>query len=216
MRKMTISITPNALVWKQYKAIFDQIERIELQELMKMDFTNGIKIVLVDMYTKPGIELAKVKLPKKVEILNILDRKGDKYTCLMKVTIPKMFHKLLNLFNFEMIYDIPTVLRRKRFVYSMIGSEKNLRRYLKLASLMGTVEKTIFKKADYKGHGILNSLTTKQEKILSEAVKWGYYKYPRQIDTTELARRIGVSKTTLIEHLRKAENRVMDKIVVNS
>ena len=43
---------------------------------------------------------------------------------------------------------------------------------------------------------------------------WGYYRYPREIDTKELAKRIGISRTTLIEHLRKAENRVMEKVLV--
>ena len=47
-----------------------------------------------------------------------------------------------------------------------------------------------------------------------EAIKWGYYEYPREIDTKELARRVGVSKSTLVEHLRKAENRIMNTFFI--
>jgi len=40
----------------------------------------------------------------------------------------------------------------------------------------------------------------------------GYYKFPRKMIATELAENLGYSKSTLIEYLRKAENKVMEEI----
>ena len=70
-----------------------------------------------------------------------------------------------------------------------------------------------FKKAVYQKHDILTVLTDKQRDILITAQKHGYYKYPRKIKPEELAQKIGISKGTAIEHLRKAEERIMENIL---
>ena len=198
---------------RMLKSIFENIESIELKELMRVDFVNGKKIGVGDILVKDGVDLTKLRV-KKFEILDILEKKGNKYTCLVKVNVPKSGQKLLQFFDFDLIYDIPTMITLDRLIYSVIGIEKNLKKFLKLVRLIGTVEKVIYKKADYRGIGITGSLTEKQNHILHEAMRWGYYNYPRKIDTSELAKRVGISRTTLVEHLRKAENRVMEKIFV--
>ena len=56
-------------------------------------------------------------------------------------------------------------------------------------------------------------LTVKQRAALELALELGYYKYPRQISVEELARRIKMPRTTFQEHLRKAEEKVMNLVV---
>jgi predicted DNA binding protein len=54
---------------------------------------------------------------------------------------------------------------------------------------------------------------TEQERIVLVAdIGSGYYEYPRRTSATELAGMPGYSKSTLIEYLRKAENKVMEEI----
>ncbi len=56
----------------------------------------------------------------------------------------------------------------------------------------------------------LDTLTAKQREVFEHAREAGYYEWPRQCDTRELAADLDVSKTTLLEHLRKAEAKLLD------
>ena len=56
----------------------------------------------------------------------------------------------------------------------------------------------------------LDTLTAKQRTVFEHAREAGYYEWPRKCDTRELAADLDVSKTTLLEHLRKAEAKLLD------
>ena len=56
----------------------------------------------------------------------------------------------------------------------------------------------------------LDTLTPTQRDVYEHARDAGYYEWPRQASTRELADDMGVSKTTLLEHLRKAESKLLD------
>ena len=53
------------------------------------------------------------------------------------------------------------------------------------------------------------SLTEKQRHILTAAYKIGYYDVPRRIDSDTVAKALGLDKSTVVEHLRKAEKRLL-------
>ena len=55
----------------------------------------------------------------------------------------------------------------------------------------------------------LETLTPAQREALEHAREAGYYRLPREASTRELADDLGVSKTTLLEHLRKAEAKLL-------
>jgi predicted DNA binding protein len=56
----------------------------------------------------------------------------------------------------------------------------------------------------------LDTLTPTQREVFKFAREEGYYEWPRGISTRELARKFDVSKTTFLEHLRKAEAKLLD------
>ena len=56
----------------------------------------------------------------------------------------------------------------------------------------------------------LDTLTTTQREVYEHAREAGYYDWPRDASTRELADDLDVSKTTLLEHLRKAESKLLD------
>ena len=103
MRKLTVTLRPNFLMKKMLGPIFKNIESIELKELMRMDFAKGKKLGVGEITLKAGIDILQIKT-KKFEILDILDKKGNKYTCLVKVNVPSSGQKILRFFDFDLIY----------------------------------------------------------------------------------------------------------------
>lgn len=60
---------------------------------------------------------------------------------------------------------------------------------------------------------LFGGLTRKQMDALLAAHRAGYYASPRQVTTEEIAVRQGIGRTTFEEHLRKAENRLLDAVM---
>jgi len=58
----------------------------------------------------------------------------------------------------------------------------------------------------------LGTLTTKQLHALVEAIEMGYYAMPKKATVDEIASRVKMPRSTLEEHLRKAEVKVMRNI----
>ena len=56
-------------------------------------------------------------------------------------------------------------------------------------------------------------LTEKQRQVLELAIEYGYYKYPRKVSVQDLAKKVKMPRTTFQEHLRKAEERVMNLLI---
>lgn len=58
-------------------------------------------------------------------------------------------------------------------------------------------------------NSLFGQLTEKQMKALLSAVENGYYEIPKRVTADELARRQGQPRSTLEEHIRKAESKVL-------
>ncbi|OIB58102.1 helix-turn-helix domain-containing protein [Natrialba sp. SSL1] len=56
----------------------------------------------------------------------------------------------------------------------------------------------------------LDTLTPAQRKVFEHARNAGYYEWPRKTTTRELADGLDIAKSTLLEHLRVAESKLLD------
>ncbi|WP_227378596.1 helix-turn-helix domain-containing protein [Haladaptatus halobius] len=55
-----------------------------------------------------------------------------------------------------------------------------------------------------------DSLSERQREVFEYARERGYYERPRGISAADLAAELGVAKATVLEHLRKAESKLLD------
>jgi hypothetical protein len=62
---------------------------------------------------------------------------------------------------------------------------------------------------------VLDGLSEQQRKALFSAYASGYYEVPRKVNLDVLARRQNINKSTFGEHLLKAENRLISRILAD-
>ena len=104
----------------------------------------------------------------------------------------------------------------KKYIYIIQGTDDNIENFFKAMKILWNVKEIKIQKVEYKECDILSNLTNNQKKILNYAKKFGYYDYPRKITSEELSEKIGVSKDITLENLRKAEKRIITRILAEN
>ena len=124
---------------------------------------------------------------------------------------------MINRHNFMRIP--PLVLAGGWEYHRLVGYDDNdLKGLLKGLDRIGTAE-VLHKKSVHKGmtddtfllslSSLFGQLTEKQMKAMLSAVEGGYYEVPKQITADDLARKQGQPRSTLEEHIRKAESKIV-------
>jgi predicted DNA binding protein len=88
---------------------------------------------------------------------------------------------------------------------------KDLDRFCKVevTSRKSVTEESVHSNLLISTASLLSGLTEKQARALVAALDNGYYNLPRSATAMEIARRLGVPRTSFIDHLRKAQNKLM-------
>jgi len=100
----------------------------------------------------------------------------------------------------------PFEIRDNNWRVTFLGTSRQVKKALNFIEKMEMQYKIVLHSdARFPQDSLLTTLTERQRKILSSASRLGYYDVPRKIRSEQLARTLGLSKSTLVEHLRKAE-----------
>jgi len=213
MRKVTVELKVRNEYIKMLDFLLDKAESIELIELIKLDFEQRLKMGIAAITMKEGYTIEDIEKPEFMEMLTVLKQEGNRYIVLSKVKFYKRFTGMAKQFDLDIIWDTPSIFSKGKMVLSVTGNEENLKKFLEVIKMLGDIEKTSFKKAIFHEQSVISCLTEKQKEIMIAAKKNGYYKYPRQINSEDLSKKIGLSKPTVVQHLRKAEVRIMSNIL---
>ncbi len=109
----------------------------------------------------------------------------------------------------------PDFLDVDRMKVEMIGKENEIKKLVHYANKWGDNSFKILglTSIDTKGESLLSKLTSRQRQILLTGYALGYYDVPRRISSDELSRHLNVDKSTIVEHLRKAERKLIGSII---
>lgn len=109
----------------------------------------------------------------------------------------------------------PDFLDVNRMKAEVIGKEMDIKKFLQYANKWSNTYKILgLTSVDTKAESPLSKLlTVKQRQALLTAFALGYYDVPRRISSEELSRHLDADKSTIVEHLRKAERKLIDDII---
>jgi hypothetical protein len=108
----------------------------------------------------------------------------------------------------------PDFLDVDRMKVEVLGRERDVKKILQNASRWSNTYKILgLTSIDKKEEPLLSKLSMKQRQALLTAFALGYYDVPRRISSDDLSRHLNVDKSTVVEHLRKAEKKLIDSII---
>jgi DNA-binding CsgD family transcriptional regulator len=109
----------------------------------------------------------------------------------------------------------PDFLDVDRMKVEMVGKENEIKKLLHYANKWGDNSFKILglTSIDAKGESLLSKLTPRQRQMLLAAYALGYYDVPRRISSDDLSMHLDLDKSTVVEHLRKAERKLIGAII---
>lgn len=219
MKKMTVTLHIHPFLYTLMKKVapLESIESMEVLDILKIDIEKYFKILLVKIRMKQDHLIDELEECKNIEIISTIERDDHCITCLMKGKLPvhylSKFGSITKKFNANVIWDVPSRMSGRELVISAIGDEQDINKIANAYKLIGSIEKISFTKNFLHGIDFLQCLTPKQKEIMIAALEGGYYEYPRKINTNMLSEQVSLSKSTTVEHLRKAENRLISTLL---
>jgi hypothetical protein len=212
MRKMTVEFEPFKEVKKSMEGTFEKVISYEIIDELRLDFDDYISVDLTEFTMKDGIDINESKVLGNLEVLGVLKSDKNRHICLVKMLDPEQrldFFKKLDL-----LFARPNVFTKDKITLSFIGENENLVKFIDIVKEhIGTVVNLSFSKASFHKDDLLSLLTEKQRESMITAYRYGYYEYPRRIDSKGLAEKVDFSRPTLVEHLRKGEIRLISEIM---
>ena len=223
MRKITLEINfstiGDIISLDIFTSILSLVDKIEAKSFLKIDLQKGEKIAIVEFTMKSGYVFDDIPFPPFAKILNVLAQHENQFLVLIQIrydsAIRRRIQSSFSPFGIEEIfYETPAYLEGNRLVFSILGEKKALSSFLTLVKkIIGDLTILRIQDHTYNDESILSELTDRQKEILIKAKQSGYYEIPRKITTMELAKEFEISKTAILEHLRKAEGKIMMRVI---
>lgn len=108
----------------------------------------------------------------------------------------------------------PEFMDAGRMKVSVVGEEKELQKVMRRAELLKAAPKILsLARLKPRLESSFPTLSPKQKQSLLAAYSLGYYEVPRRVSSRELAGLLRIDKSTLAEHLRKAERKIIKGVL---
>ncbi|MFQ6088846.1 MAG: helix-turn-helix domain-containing protein [Candidatus Methanofastidiosia archaeon] len=212
MKRVTLELSRESLKNIGMGGLEEFISRIEFLNSFKLTgegFTEVCKVKL-----EMGVEKDSLIGKFGVSEIDILseDKGMREFLCVIKGKVSPFFKTLIE--NFDCFFVPPTIIGKDLNLLSIACNQKEIEEILKFFKeneinyQIKSVGTYIFDAKD-----LLRLLTEKQRKALFFAYENGLFEKPRKSDTRKVARKLGISHTTFIHHLRRAEKKIFSEIL---
>jgi hypothetical protein len=171
-------------------------------------------------FNEPNVSIAEIVHSGLSEV-QLLEQEKEKereiHTYFIKTQPTQAIHEGPNLIAVAGYFSLPFEVKDGKVKITFLGSAKQVRAFLKTVEAIGVRYCVIsLTDAKFPPHSLISHLTEKQQRAFVAAYTLGYYDVPKKIGLVRLAERLNLSRSTLDEHLRKAERRLIYHIMNES
>lgn len=189
------------------------IKSFEILQFLRLDSEQFASICRIE-FQNSSSKIEDIFNPKQIRAVILEEEKPGTYILFLK----EQSHPAnLEFLRTGIYLSDPFIIRDGKIKAGIVGEAKQLRNFIKYIQKL-KIDFTVVSstEARFLQHSPLESLTEKQRAVLSLAFNHGYYDMPRKISSQELAKKLGLRGSTLIEHRRKAERRLIAGILNKS
>ena len=216
MRRMMVEFVPDPrwvpdlieMYWR-----LDQIESFNVLEVFEVDTEGCRRVVKAEYVFSKSVGKWDGYPTPKTDVMATLKRGDHSAIVIAEVFLPQEWRELVKRHQLELVWDVAVPRTYSNMVATVLGAERELGRLLEALAGVGKVVSVSYKEEPVCRRGVLGNLSRRQREVLLAAKAEGYYDYPRRVRSEDLARKMGIKKSTLIEHLRRAENRLIQEVL---
>jgi hypothetical protein len=193
--------------------LFTKIKSLELLYFLRQDQEEFAAIAQVE-FKDPSSKVEDLLAGRFLIEAQVLEReKNGGYIIFMRGG-PSL-SSVLNFVGVESGYLFPPLgIGDGKVKISFLGNETQVKDFLEKIDAIGIRYRVVLlADANFSPTSPLSKLTEKQREVLLTAYKLGYYDIPRKITSEALAKKLNLVDSTVVEHLRKAEQRLIRHII---
>jgi len=211
MRRLVIELPVQQFNIAGLEKTFVNLKSYTILDRLKWDSSGYVAISRIEL-KNPNFDLKELSGPIGVtEIKPIYQESNGVYLALVTGAPTGMPDFL----GFPGVYlNGPFEIRNGNIKISFVGMSGQISKFLKkLARVKVRYKLLSLTDARFSQDSPLSKLTNKQRTILLSAYNMGYYEIPRKTDSEQLAKKLNLVRSTVAEHLRKAEQRIIKEVI---
>ena len=219
MRRLIVEISDKDFSKLDPEDPLQKVRSVEVLHFLKFDHQEVAMIVRVE-FNEPNVSIEDIlrhHLPEVQLLEQEKENEREIYTYFIKAKPAQAIRGGPDLEALGGYFSLPFEVKDGKVKITFLGSAKQVKAFLKTIEAAGVRCRVVsLTDAKFPPHSLISHLTEKQQRALITAYILGYYDVPKKIGLVQLAERLGLARSTLDAHLRKAEHRLLYHIINES
>lgn len=214
MRRLIVEVTEKELLKIGLELPpFRPVKTLELLYFLRQDQKEFAAISQVE-FKDPNTPVDQLLKGGYLSEAQVLERQKNGAYIIFLRSGPSL-SSALSMIGIESGYLFPPLgISDEKVKFSYLGSEQQIKAFLEGIDSVGVHYKILLlSDLNFSPISPLNQLTEKQRDVLITAYRMGFYDVPRTTSSQEIAKKLGLVDATVVEHLRKAEQRLIRHII---
>ena len=213
LKILRLNYNPPNVLELGYGEIFRSMDQVTILTSLMQTFDRFMLVCEVIWKDDPDMEVMKDL--KLVESAEEISRDGKRSLIMVSGHFPDPYKQIIREFfdTFNCFIEFPARFTKDTMTGSIVGTQENINLFLEFASTWGASYRILsIQKYEPSVETLLAGLTSRQYSCLEAAVREGFFDIPRKADSRELASKLGIAHTTLLEHIKKGERSILGKL----